>query len=164
MELFQTDGHLTNEGLQAVIDGGLNELESLEASEHLGFCGLCLERYLTLMDDVPLLEPAAPIKDNVMRRIGRKAKRVLFSRYATVAAAACLTLVLWGTGFFSALSGPGRDETLPGQAQTAPGESVSRTAQPESPPQPSLATQMNRAAGALPEAMNDLFGWMSPLP
>ena len=45
MELFdQTSGCLTNEGLQALADGQLDELSRLEAAEHLAFCDACLDR------------------------------------------------------------------------------------------------------------------------
>ena len=35
MELFNKEGHLTDEGLRAVVDGTLDEMGRLEASEHL---------------------------------------------------------------------------------------------------------------------------------
>ena len=38
MELFNKEGHLTDEGLRAVVDGTLDEMGRLEASEHLSFC------------------------------------------------------------------------------------------------------------------------------
>ena len=36
MELFREDGCLTDEGLQALIDGQLDELGRLEAAEQIG--------------------------------------------------------------------------------------------------------------------------------
>ena len=44
MELFNKEGHLTDEGLRAVVDGTLDEMGRLEASEHLSFCDSCLVR------------------------------------------------------------------------------------------------------------------------
>ena len=44
MELFNKEGHLTDEGLRAVVDGTLDEMGRLEASEHLSFCALCVTR------------------------------------------------------------------------------------------------------------------------
>ena len=41
MELFNKEGHLTDEGLRAVVDGTLDEMGRLEASEHLSFCDSC---------------------------------------------------------------------------------------------------------------------------
>lgn len=98
MELFKTDGHLTDEGLQAILAEELNELQSLEASEHLAFCDDCLARYTTLLTDDVLLTPAQPLKKPVMHRIRQKSMRAAFARYATVAAAAALALALWGVG------------------------------------------------------------------
>ena len=48
MELFNKEGHLTDEGLRAVVDGTLDEMGRLEASEHLSFCDSCLVRYTEL--------------------------------------------------------------------------------------------------------------------
>ena len=38
MNLFLESGHLSGEGLDALIAGTLDELQSLEAAEHLSFC------------------------------------------------------------------------------------------------------------------------------
>lgn len=150
MELFHNDGHLTDEGLNAILQGELDELQSLEASEHLGYCTPCLERYLGLMEAVPLLQPEAPIQENVLRRIGRKAKRILFSRYATVAAAACLVLALGVSGLYTSMPGAKRaDAPLPAASQSSAAQQQG----------PSLATRLSEAAVELP---NTLFGWMSP--
>lgn len=98
MELFHNDGHLTDEGIRAIIENTLDEMQSLEAAEHLSFCDACLSRYtLALTDDI-LLTPSVPLKEPVLRRLRKKAVHVLFSRYGTVAAAACLAMALWFGG------------------------------------------------------------------
>ena len=159
MELFHEDGHMTDEGLQAVVCGKLSELESLEASEHLSFCGPCLEKYLALVETTELLSPETPLRESVMKRIGRKAKRVLFSRYATVAAAACLVLAMWGGGFGKAvMSG-----TLPNSTTDSLVESQSAAATREEP-QPSLGTRVNRATNSFSELLNGWASALSPLP
>ena len=38
MELFDKNGHLTNEALAALDSNALDELTRLEVSEHLSFC------------------------------------------------------------------------------------------------------------------------------
>ena len=38
MELFDKNGCLTDEGLQALQAGGLDELGRLETAEHLSYC------------------------------------------------------------------------------------------------------------------------------
>ncbi len=154
MELFHEDGHLTDTGLTAIVNSELSELESLEASEHLGFCSLCMDRYLARMEAVPLLQPETPLKISVMRRIGRKARRILFSRYATVAAAACLVLAMWGSGFAS---------TFMGRLQSGPDKpgiaATQQSAATQGEFQPSLATRVSRAMMELPQ---NLFGFLSP--
>lgn len=45
MELFDKNGCLTDEGLQALQAGGLDELGRLETAEHLSYCDKCMDRY-----------------------------------------------------------------------------------------------------------------------
>lgn len=104
--LFRDDGHLTDEGVQAIIKGTLDELQSLEAAEHLSFCDDCLLRYTALLEDDTLLTPQTPIAPPVLSRIRKKAVRVLFNKYTTVAAAAAFALVVWGTGVFDVIAAP----------------------------------------------------------
>lgn len=103
VELFRENGHLTDEGLCAVVDGTLDELGRLEACEHLSFCDSCLERYSGLLTDDVLLTPETPVAPAVHERIRRKSLRLLVNRYARVAAVAVMALALWGTGVFSSL-------------------------------------------------------------
>ena len=65
MELFNKEGHLTDEGLRAVVDGTLDEMGRLEASEHLSFCDSCLVRYTELLADDTLLVPEMPLTPTV---------------------------------------------------------------------------------------------------
>ena len=48
MELFDKNGCLTDEGLQALQAGGLDELGRLETAEHLAYCDKCMDRYMAL--------------------------------------------------------------------------------------------------------------------
>ena len=97
MELFNKEGHLTDEGLRAVVDGTLDEMGRLEASEHLSFCDSCLVRYTELLADDTLLVPEMPLTPTVLARVRRRAVRVFFNRYTRVAAVAAFAVVLWGT-------------------------------------------------------------------
>ena len=81
MELFNKEGHLTDEGLRAVVDGTLDEMGRLEASEHLSFCDSCLVRYTELLADDTLLVPETPLTPTVLARVRRRAVRVFFNRY-----------------------------------------------------------------------------------
>lgn len=116
MECFRSDGHLSDEGLQALLAGELSELERLELSEHLDFCGDCLNRYTALLCDDVLLAHETPVRPTVMRRLRRRRWRQGVGRYGAVAAAACLAVLLWGVGSFMLprLAGGADERTLPG--------------------------------------------------
>ncbi len=150
MELFHNDGHLSDEGLHAILEGSLSELENLEASEHLGYCVPCLERYLSVLEAGELMQPETPLKDSILRRIGRRARRVFFSRFATVAAAACLVLAFGGSGLYTSMVNPQREGRTPEASQS---QNFGQE------PGPSLATRLSQATAELP---NTLFGWLSP--
>ena len=45
MELFDAKGCLSEEGLQALVSGQLDETQRLEAAEHLAYCDRCMDRY-----------------------------------------------------------------------------------------------------------------------
>ena len=53
MELFDKNGCLTDEGLQALQAGGLDELGRLETAEHLSYCDKCMDRYTCLLYTSP---------------------------------------------------------------------------------------------------------------
>ncbi|MEG1010460.1 MAG: hypothetical protein RSE54_01270 [Ruthenibacterium sp.] len=103
MILFTKDGHLTDEALQATIAEKLDELARLEVAEHLSFCNPCLTRYTAMLTDETLRTPEAPLMPPLLSRIRRRTVGLLFNRYTTYAAAACLALVLWGAGVFTQL-------------------------------------------------------------
>ena len=98
-DLFLKDGHLSDEGLAALRDGGLDELARLEAAEHLSFCDQCLDRYLALAEPA-LVQPPQDLTLPVMRRVRQRMARLLLNRYAVAAAAVLLAFGLWGGGVF----------------------------------------------------------------
>lgn len=104
MELFdQTSGCLTDEGLQALADGQLDELSRLEAAEHLAFCDACLDRYTALLAGPVIVQPPQDLQKPVWQRIRSQMFRVLTNRYATAAAAVAIAFCLWGSGLFQGL-------------------------------------------------------------
>lgn len=117
MEWFKPDGHLTDLALQLLVDGEPTELERLEASEHLGFCDACMHRYLALLADERLLAPAQPMQKPVLKRLRAKTARRGWGRYGTVAAAACMALVMWGVGTFVYGRTVDAPQQMAGQAQ-----------------------------------------------
>jgi Predicted transmembrane transcriptional regulator (anti-sigma factor) len=101
IEYFDDDGHLTDEALYQLIDGEDDELRRLEISEHLSFCDSCIERYTLILEGATLIEPNQSVADSVITQIKKKAARLFFSRYGTMAVAACFTMTLWFTGVFN---------------------------------------------------------------
>ncbi|WP_291245484.1 hypothetical protein [Fournierella sp.] len=99
-ELFLQTGHLSDEGLQALIDGTLDEMQRLEAAEHLSFCDECLARYTALLTGDVLEEPEQDVTLPVMRRLRRRAVKIAWNRYAAAAAAVVITAGLWYSGVF----------------------------------------------------------------
>lgn len=95
MKLFCEDGHLSIEGLQALVGEELDEEKRLEAAEHLDFCDRCVERYSELLTGDLLLAPPAEVAPPVMAKIRSKTRTVIFSRFTRVAVAAVMALVLW---------------------------------------------------------------------
>ena len=57
MELFDSRGCLTDEGLLALTQNRLDELQRLEAAEHLAYCDRCVDRYTALLSAQPLQQP-----------------------------------------------------------------------------------------------------------
>lgn len=139
MQLFHEDGHLTDAGLAAITDEKLDDMQRLEAAEHLSFCDGCLLRYTNLLEkQTALLSPQKPLREPVLKRIRRRGVRILFNKYTTVAAAAVLVVALWQTGLF-----------------TAP---VTRTAQPGATQSISLSARLNDAAEGLRNSVEGFFG------
>lgn len=98
MELFNPDGHISEEGFAVLLAGQPDTLGSLELSEHLAFCDLCCEKYAALLTEDVLEEPPAPVAPIIMERIERRSRTILFRRIVKVSAAACLAMGLWLAG------------------------------------------------------------------
>ena len=129
-ELFRPDGHLTDEGLEALIGGELDELGRLEAAEHLSFCDACLVRYTALLEGDVLQEPPTDQTLPVMRRLRRRAAQALMSRYTAAAAAVLITGTLWYSGIFADIAGV---FTVQGQEMTPRPPAASQPAREEEP-------------------------------
>lgn len=103
MELFLENGHLSDQGLQALVDGSLDEMQRLEAAEHLSFCDECLMRYTQRLSEDVLEQPAQNVTLPVMRRLRQRAAAAVFNRYAAAAAAVIVTGALWYGGVFGGM-------------------------------------------------------------
>ena len=105
--LFDDRGHLTGAGLNAMENGSLDELGSLEAAEHLSFCVACLNRYTNWLEAMPqaLLSPARDIAPQVQNLLRMRSIRVFTNKYVSIAAAVILAFVLWNFGAFNISTG-----------------------------------------------------------
>lgn len=103
-ELFLENGHLTDEGLQALLDGSLDEMQRLEAAEHLSFCDECLVRYTDMITPQQELEPPQDQTLSVMRRLRKRAAALTFNRYSAAVAAVVVTGALWYSGVFGGVA------------------------------------------------------------
>lgn len=131
-ELFLQTGHLSDEGLQALIDGTLDEMQRLEAAEHLSFCDECLTRYTALLTGDVLEEPEQDVTLPVMRRLRRRAVKNVWNRYAAAAAAVVITAGLWYSGVFGgamealAIQPPALEQTAQAQEPGPLGQLLER--------------------------------------
>ena len=85
MELFDKNGCLTDEGLQALQAGGLDELGRLETAEHLSYCDKCMDRYTVLLTAV-------------MAAIWVRLMQNTWGRAAVAGVAAVLAFTMWRSG------------------------------------------------------------------
>ena len=103
MTLFLPDGHLSQEALNELTCGTLDEAQRLDAAAHLAECDACAARYTLLLSEDVLLDPPEPIAPRVEKALRRRGLRLLANRYAAAAAAVVLAMALWNFGIFSGL-------------------------------------------------------------
>lgn len=158
-ELFCNNGHLTDEGLQALLAGTLDELQRLEAAEHLSFCDECLLRYTQLLEEPQLMEPSTPQVLPVMRRLLGRKVRTQVQRYAAAVAAVAITGAFWYSGVFT-----GALDTLQKSSNPLPHTSQSQQVPDKKPgwlerlgPQHHPDTQQKQ------NRQPDLQGWLEQL-
>src|SRR5699024_11729655 len=90
MELFREDGCLTDEGLQALVGGSLDEWGRLEAAEHLSYCDRCMDRYTALLTGAVLEQPPRDRCSAASSRPDRKSTRLNSSHVSISYAVFCL--------------------------------------------------------------------------
>ena len=98
MELFREDGCLTDEGLQALVGGSLDEWGRLEAAEHLSYCDRCMDRYTALLTGAVLEQPPRDLSRPVSRAILIRLMQNVYGRMAVAGVAAVLALTIWRSG------------------------------------------------------------------
>ena len=92
MTLFLDNGHLTDEGLRALVEGSLDEMERLEAAEHLSFCDECLVRYTELLTEPVCQDPPQDLTLPVMRSLRQRTFRTACCCPCVCGEAACSPL------------------------------------------------------------------------
>ena len=80
MNLFLESGHLSGEGLDALIAGTLDELQSLEAAEHLSFCDDCLLAYTQRLAEDTWQTPPEFVQEWVRNKNWARKLRVIVNR------------------------------------------------------------------------------------
>ncbi|MFQ9469128.1 MAG: hypothetical protein ACLR0S_00625 [Hominenteromicrobium sp.] len=122
LELFREDGCLTDEGLQALRNGQLDELGRLEAAEHLSYCDKCMDRYTALLTADVLETPPRGVHGTIMTTIWVRLMQSTYGRVAVAGVAAVLALSLWRSGAITAMLGRGCDlkTILPSQTMSTP--------------------------------------------
>lgn len=99
MELFDKNGCLTDEGLQALQAGGLDELGRLETAEHLSYCDKCMDRYTALLTADALGNAAALRAQGCDgRHLGAADAEHTWGRAAVAGVAAVLAFTMWRSG------------------------------------------------------------------
>lgn len=98
MELFDKNGCLTDEGLQALQAGGLDELGRLESAEHLSYCDKCMDRYTALLTADALETPPHSAHKAVMAAIWVRLMQNTWGRAAVAGVAAVLAFTMWRSG------------------------------------------------------------------
>ena len=98
LELFREDGCLTDEGLQALRDGQLDELGRLEAAEHLSYCDKCMDRYTALLTADVLETPPRGVHGTIMTTIWVRLMQSTYGRVAVAGVAAVLRSASGGPG------------------------------------------------------------------
>ena len=98
MELFDAKGCLSEEGLQALVGGQLDETQRLEAAEHLAYCDRCMDRYTALLTDDVLEQPPRSARGAVMGTIWIRLMQNTWGRAAVAGVAAVLAFTMWRSG------------------------------------------------------------------
>lgn len=98
MEWFRDDGCMTEAGLQALLDGQLDELGRLEAAEHLSYCDHCMDRYTTLLTADALETAPRGMHSAVMGGVWARLMQNTYGRAAVAGVAAVLALTMWRSG------------------------------------------------------------------
>ena len=133
-------GCLSEEGLQALVGGQLDETQRLEAAEHLAYCDRCMDRYTALLTDDVLEQPPRSARGAVMGTIWIRLMQNTWGRAAVATVAAVLALTLWRAGTLEQILHTGQqlNTWLPQTTQQTEPELLGKPVNDKAP-QPSTA-------------------------
>ena len=163
MELFQENGCFTDEGLQAVVGGQLDELGRLEAAEHLSYCDKCMDRYTALLTADALETPPKGMKNTVMTTLWVRLMQNTYGRVAVASVAAVLALSMWKAGTLGRITRLGSElNTILPPAQSQDAEPEPQKPEPLGKP---VETRADReSAGKLPRPLEKLLDGVTNSP
>ena len=163
MELFQENGCFTDEGLQAVAGGQLDELGRLEAAEHLSYCDKCMDRYTALLTADVLETPPKGMKNTVMTTLWVRLMQNTYGRVAVASVAAVLALSMWKAGTLGRITRLGSElNTILPPAQSQEAEPEPQKPEPLGKP---VETRADReSAGKLPRPLQKLLDGVTNSP
>ena len=163
MELFQENGCFTDEGLQAVAGGQLDELGRLEAAEHLSYCDKCMDRYTALLTADVLETPPKGMKNTVMTTLWVRLMQNTYGRVAVASVAAVLALSMWKAGNLGRITRLGSElSTILPPAQSQDAEPEPQKPEPLGKP---VETRADReSAGKLPRPLQKLLDGVTNSP
>ncbi len=95
---FKSNSHISRHGFESLINLSASEMHRLEMAEHLSFCDECIEKYTSLLTQDVLIESNLRVKQSVMKKIHGKIYKALINKYTIYISAACIALMLWGSG------------------------------------------------------------------
>ena len=163
MELFDKNGCLTDEGLQALQAGGLDELGRLETAEHLSCCDKCMDRYTALLTADALETPVHSAHKAVMTAIWVRLMQNTYGQVAVASVAAVLALSMWKAGNLGRITRLGSELSIilpPAQSQDAEPEPQ----KPEPLGKPVETRADRESAGKLPRPLQKLLDGVTNSP
>ena len=163
MELFDVKGCLSEEGLQALVGGQLDETQRLEAAEHLAYCDRCMDRYTALLTDDVLEQPPRSARGAVMGTIWVRLMQNTYGRVAVASVAAVLALSMWKAGNLGRITRLGSElSTILPPAQSQEAEPEPQKPEPLGKP---VETRADReSAGKLPRPLQKLLDGVTNSP
>lgn len=95
MVLFDEKGCLTDQALDALNQGSLDELNRLEAAEHLAYCDHCMDRYTLMLSWQELETPPKPLGKAVRQSLWVRMMQSRLGRGVVACAAGVLAIGMW---------------------------------------------------------------------